>query len=50
MGFDGFDGIEVVMDVEDTFGVAIPDKEAEQIRSAGELYEYVVRRVALVKP
>lgn len=49
MGWDGFDSIDVIMEVEDTFGIEIPDREAERILTAGALHEYVVRRVPLVE-
>jgi hypothetical protein len=45
MGFDGFDSVELLMDVEDIFGIAIPDREAEKIHTPGELQAYIVQRV-----
>jgi hypothetical protein len=50
MGFDGFDPIEVVMDVEDTFAITIPNSDAERITSAGALCDYVLARVQVARP
>ncbi len=38
----GLDGVELVMDVEEKFGVAIPDDLAQTMRTVGDLYEYLV--------
>ena len=38
----GLDGVELVMDVEETFGVAIPDELAQKMRTVGDLYEYLL--------
>jgi acyl carrier protein len=45
----GLDGVELVMDVEDRFGIRIPDGHAERIRTAGDLYLYVLGRVQRLK-
>jgi acyl carrier protein len=37
----GLDSIELLMEVEKTFGINIPDKEAEKIRTVGDFYEVV---------
>ena len=36
----------LVMAVEEKFGLTIPDAEAEKIRTMGQLYDYVLARVA----
>lgn len=41
----GLDSVELVMDVEKTFGIEIPDSEAEKIFTVGDLHEAVWRRV-----
>ena len=37
MGFGGFASVELLMAVEATFGLSIPDGDAERIRTVGEL-------------
>ena len=46
MGFDGFDPVEVVVSVEDCFGVSIPDRDAERILRPGELADYIASRIS----
>lgn len=41
----GLDTVELVMEVEKTFGISILDKEAEQIRTVGDFYEVVWRHI-----
>jgi acyl carrier protein len=41
----GLDTVELVMKVEDEFGFAIPDEDAEKIQRCGELHAYVVHRL-----
>lgn len=38
---DSLDLVEMIMEMEDKFGVKIPDDEAEKIRTVGEAVEYV---------
>jgi hypothetical protein len=45
MGFDGFDSVELVMDLEDLFSIPIPDRDAERLQTADELRSYLVGRV-----
>jgi hypothetical protein len=40
------DPVAVVMGVEEKFGLTIPDEEAEKICTMGQLYDYVLARVA----
>ncbi len=42
----GLDGIELVMDVEDRFGISIRDDEAERIVTVGDLTQLVLSRIA----
>ena len=42
----GMDGVEIVMDVEDHFGISIQDSEAERIRTVGDLVALVHARIA----
>jgi acyl carrier protein len=46
----GLDIVEIVMELEDTFGIAFPDSEAERLVSVGDTFEYVVARLAARAP
>jgi len=41
----GMDGVEIVMDVEDHFGISIQDSEAERVRTVGDLVELIHARI-----
>ncbi len=41
LGADSLDVVELVMAVEDNFGVSIPDNEMENLKSVRDLVEYV---------
>lgn len=41
----GLDTVELIMDVEDAFGVKIPDADAAEMRTVGQLWEYLSERV-----
>ena len=45
----GLGGVGLLMDVEERFGIRIPDAHAERIRTAGDLYLYVLGRVQRLK-
>lgn len=38
---DSLDLVEVVMAIEDTFGVTVPDEDYEKITTVGETIEYI---------
>lgn len=38
---DSLDAVEIVMAIEDEFGVEIPDEEAEGFKNIGDIVEYV---------
>jgi hypothetical protein len=46
----GPDPVALVMAVEEKFGLVIPDAEAEKITTMGQLYHYVMARVARGQP
>ncbi len=41
---DSLDLVEMIMEMEDKFGVKIPDEEAEKIVTVGDAVNYVVAR------
>lgn len=43
----GLDAVEIVMDLEEAFGICIPDEEATQLRRFGDLIRYIQSRVNL---
>lgn len=42
LGADSLDTVELVMALEETFGLEIPDEEAEKIKSVGDTVTYVL--------
>jgi NADH dehydrogenase (ubiquinone) 1 alpha/beta subcomplex 1 len=44
LGLDSLDAVEVVMAIEEEFSVEIPDKEADEIKSAAQAVEYISQR------
>ena len=45
LGADSLDVVELLMSIEDEFEVEIPDEEIENIKTIGELTEYIQARV-----
>ena len=43
----GLDGVEIVMRTEETFGIEIPDKIAQQILTPAALVDFVAANVPL---
>lgn len=41
LGADSLDVVEILMSIEDEFDIEIPDSEIENIRTIGELAEYI---------
>lgn len=41
LGADSLDIVELVMALEEQFGVSIPDEEAENIRTVGDAVSYI---------
>jgi len=46
LGADSLDIVELVMELEEQFGVDIPDEEAEKILTVGEAIKYIEERAA----
>ena len=38
---DSLDAVEIIMTIEDEFGIEIPDEDAENIQTVGDLVKYV---------
>lgn len=38
---DSLDAVEIVMGIEDEFGLEIPDEDAEQFKNIGDIVDYV---------
>lgn len=38
---DSLDAVEIIMAIEDEFGVEIPDEEVENFKNIGDIVEYV---------
>jgi acyl carrier protein len=41
LGADSLDIVELVMALEETFGISIPDEDAESIKSVGDAVSYI---------
>ena len=42
LGADSLDTVELVMELEEEFGVTIPDEAAEKITTVGQAIDYIV--------
>ena len=45
LGADSLDTVEMVMEIEDEFGIEIPDEDAEKMATVGQAYEYVKSKI-----
>ncbi len=41
LGADSLDAVEVIMALEDEFGVSIPDEEAQNIKTVKDLVDFI---------
>lgn len=46
LGADSLDVVELVMAIEETFDIEVPDEDAEAMRTLGDVEKYVTSRVA----
>ena len=46
----GLDTVELVLEIEDEFGIQIPDKDAQTIQTCGQLCAYMLRRISPEPP
>ena len=44
LGADSLDVVELVMAIEEAFGIEVPDEDAENIRTIADICEYVEAR------
>lgn len=42
LGADSLDAVELVMAVEEEFGIEVPDEEAEKLRTVGDIISHVI--------
>ncbi|MDW8165794.1 MAG: acyl carrier protein [Elusimicrobiota bacterium] len=46
LGADSLDNVELVMTLEEQFGIEIPDEDAEKIQTVGQAIEYIKNKLA----
>lgn len=46
LGADSLDVVELIMALEQEFDMEIPDEEAENIQTVGDVHEYIQKRLA----
>jgi len=46
LGADSLDTVELVMALEEEFGIEIPDEEAEKIKTVGEATEHIKTKLS----
>lgn len=44
LGFDSFDTVEVIMEIEYEFSILIPDKEADEIKTVGQAVDFISKQ------
>ncbi|MGI6359494.1 MAG: acyl carrier protein [Acholeplasmatales bacterium] len=45
LGADSLDAVELIMNIEDEFGIQITDEEASDIKTVGELVDFVTKKI-----
>lgn len=46
LGADSLDIVEIIMSFEEEFGLEIPDKDAEQLKTVQDVLDYLAKHVA----
>lgn len=41
---DSLDAVEIMMELEDEFGITVPDEDAENFKNIGDIVKYVVSK------
>ena len=49
LGADSLDTVELVMALEEVFGIEIPDEDAEKMASVGDAIKYIESKIASAK-
>lgn len=44
LGADSLDVVELIMSVEDEFGISIPDEDAVELSTVGKIVEYIEKQ------
>ncbi len=47
LGADSLDMVELVMSIEDEFGIEIPDEDAEKVKTVQDVVEYVDEKLRM---
>ncbi len=50
LGFDSLDHVELIMAVEDHYGIEVPDAAAEELKTVGNAIDYLARRFGAAVP
>lgn len=45
LGADSLDTVELIMKMEEEFGIEIPDEEAEKLRTVGDVVDYLREKI-----
>jgi len=45
LGADSLDKVEIIMALEEKFGIEIPDEDAEKIQTVQEIVEYIKKHI-----
>ncbi len=45
LGADSLDLVEMIMEIEEEFGIEIPDEDAESLQTVGEALAYVKKKI-----
>jgi acyl carrier protein len=45
LGADSLDVVELVMKIEEEFGIEVPDEDAEKIRTVGDAVKYIEEKL-----